>query len=339
MPEQQESLRGLIARIGVIEDEQRETRRIAQRLQQQIEALSNAQRDTAARHEATEQALLSSRGQAARFPELEEEVRQLRDRYDALRQDVAVVGQMQDKLTRLQDVENERLHLADAEILGKVEGLVGQIGELHARLAPVSENLRRLGEGLSRVGQEVEHCRQQIDALANRQGVLAEQIRRLELEIGRIEQEFEPLRAQDTVVLGRVQIAQDQVRRLDEQVQDVGQSIAKIQDLAERLQIYRIEYQRLEEKLAGVVTGVESFDQRFDELDRMIRTSDERRMALQDQILRLQQQLSEGLADLGSRMLETHQLYAQARLRDLAELERQVRDLKEHENRLKGKLG
>lgn len=339
MPEPQDPVRNLQARLGFLEDEHRETRLLAQKLQQHVDTVLNSQRDASLRHESLEHALNASRSQIARFPGLEEEVRQLRDRYSAIQEDVAAAGQMQDKLLRLQDVEHDRLRTADAEILNRVDSLVDQINEILARLAPVADLLRRLGDGITRLTHDFEQLNGKVDGLTARHGLMGEQLRRVELEIGRIEKEFDPLRAQDAVALNRVQITLDQVKRVDEQVQEISSAVAEVQELAERVQIYRIEHQRLEEQLGHVLSGIEAMNQRADEQARQVRTLEERRSSQQEHLLRLQQELSETRNELGNRVLETHQLQTQSRLRELGELERAVRELKDHENRLKGKLG
>ncbi|MBI3979019.1 MAG: hypothetical protein HY331_12620 [Chloroflexi bacterium] len=317
------------SRVTWLEDEQRKDSIQITKLQQQVEQMWNIYRDLGLRQEAVEQFANVARGQLSRLQGIEETTRQLRERLLALQEDLSNHGQANERNERIWQGEIERIKQSLSEHWHRMDLMQRQIDEAIARIPPLADSQRRQAETVGQLGQMLEELRDQADRLVTRQELADQQIKRNEQEIGRVERELEPLRRQDEVAVTKTQIVADQIRRVDEQVHTMAGREQVIQELAEKLQVYRLELQRGEQEIGETQLALTEQAQRQEEHARQLKLLEERRVAQLEQIDRLFQSIRDTRSELLDLSLDWQHLLEQQKVRDLAEVERQVKEMKE----------
>ncbi|MBI2865112.1 MAG: hypothetical protein HYX94_11180 [Chloroflexi bacterium] len=324
--------------LGWLEEEHHQTKAALGRLQYQLEQLVNLAREQAGQIRTLQEEVAAARNQLGRVSAVEELARQLREAVARLQSSFSQHAQETDKDDKARQGDIERNKQAINEIWLRLDSTFKEFEPLLGKAQTTSDSIRRHDEALGGLAKTVDGLKQQTETLAARTQIAVDQSRRNEGEIESIYRQLDALRGQDDVVVARFQILADKVKQIDEQVVAVLAEEQMRVDLGERLQVVKLEHQRLEKQFVDIAPLVDVHSVRLDEQARETRQVEDRRQLLADDLREVKQLLLDHIARLDNSLIGIEELAERHKRRQVAELEIQASDLKERIARLRGQV-
>lgn len=271
---------------------------------------------------------LASQGSAIVL--LQEEMRQLKDVLARL-QEQQVQGRSQlEETVRQRMTEAERGRVEVADLRRRLEDLERQVEGWLDRQSGVEDAARRYQEGIALANVRAESMEQRLEALEGRASRNLEATNRIDQEISRIDAAIQGLEREDDLQAERARVALEAARRVEAEVESERRDLRALAELSERMELLKVERQRLEDRLAEVEESVNELRGLLSHQEQLLGVLDGRTQgylgrleALREEILRHRQEFVEHLLKLSS---------GQERLkrRQIEELEREIKELKQH---------
>ncbi|MCX6023609.1 MAG: hypothetical protein NTZ05_18115 [Chloroflexi bacterium] len=323
----------VIRSIQLLEDEHRQTKGVTFKLQQQLDQLQSALWAQGDRMHALEQLLASLTTQTHRIGKLDEEIRQAREMIDRLQEFQSEQNERWAGTERARTVEQERDRQDMAQVLHKIDQLEHDLGFLRGRIQSMDEVQRRVQDAIVEVGQRTDNLAQTDESLSSRMQTISEQLKRKDQEIGRLDGEQDMLRKQDELVLGRVQVLGEQVRRVEdmEPLRDLGVRLGN--EFNERLELHRVERQRLERSLLDMELHQEQQRSRIEEVAQHANQVDTKTNSQADYIAQIREHLWTLRDEVATQLAEISRVEELQKRRQMADLEQQLLELKNRSSR------
>ena len=261
---------------------------------------------------------------------LQEEVRQLKEVLSRLQEQQGQVRtQVEESVRqRMTDAERERVEVADQR--RRLQDLERQVEGWLNRQGGIEDAARRHREDITLVNLRAESMDQRLEALEGRASRNLEATNRIDQEISRIDAAIQGLEREDDLQAERARVALETARRVEAAVESERRDLQALAQLSERMELLKVERQRLEDRLAQAEEDVNELRGLLGRLEQLTGVLDGRTQgylgrldALREEILRHRQQFVEHLLKLGT---------GQERLkrRQIDELEREIKELKQH---------
>ena len=268
--------------------------------------------------------------QAGAIVPLQEEMRQLKEVLARLQdQQVQARSQLEETIRqRLTEAERGRVEVTD--LRRRLEELERQVEAWLDRQSGVEDAARRYQEGIALASARAESMDQRLEALEGRASRNLEATNRIDQEISRIDAAIQGLGREDDLQAERARVALEAARRVEAEVESERRDLRALAELSERMELLKVERQRLEDRLAQVEENVNELRGLLAHQEQLLGVLDGRTQgylgrleALREEILRHRQQFVEHLLKLSS---------GQERLkrRQIEELEREIKELKQH---------
>jgi len=315
--------------IGWLENEYREQQVAISRLQQQLEQVNNAVHQQTLDIRLLEDSITSLRNQVLRLPKIDEALNQVSHLINQIQNALAEQSQRSEKFERQYQVDVERLRQGAAELWQRTELIEKETEPLGVRLLTLGDTQKRQQESL--IGQQaaIEKLDRQLGAVSNRLELQGEQNRRTEQGIGRFDSEIEALRKQDELLAHRIQGVADLAKRIDEQMAAVLAEERLRRDLAERVEVQRVQHQRTQDALVEVQQSDQQQARQLEGLVKSLRELDERGKAVSDRVNALREQLIQVRSEFASHLAELQFLLDQQKRRQVAQVQQELKELAE----------
>ncbi len=269
-------------------------------------------------------------GQASAIVPLQEEMRQLKELLTRLQdQQVQSRGQLEETVRqRLAEAERGRVEVTD--VRRRLEDLERQVEAWLDCQSGIEDAARRYQEGIALANARSETMDQRLEALEGRASRNLEATNRIDQDISRIDAAIQGLEREDDLQAERARVALEAARRVEAEVESERRDFRALTELTERIELLKVERQRLEDRLAQVEEDFNEFrgllahqEQLLSVLDGRTQGYLSRLEVLREEILRHRQQFVEHLLKLSS---------GQERLkrRQIEELQREIKELKQH---------
>ena len=299
-------------------------------LQQQLEQAMSLLRAQGERLVVLEEANRTGNAHMPRVSRLEEELRQVRERLGQLTEEQSKHTEQYDQLMRMWQADSERHHKTIVSLEHRGNDVAKELDVSNTRVRALDEAGKRQQESLQQLVQVSHDLRNRGDAIESRIMGGADQVRRNELELARLAQELGTLEKKDGIIEGRVQLLVDLIKRLEEQQTMFQGEEAARRELAEQLEVQRVEQVRLS-------TQNTEISQRNRENAELLTTHTRQLSQLELTFQNITNQLNQfrqQLEDFRERTIVTlnnlAQMDAEQRRRQIMELEQQVREIREH---------
>jgi len=268
--------------------------------------------------------------QASATVPLQEEIRQLKDVLARLQeQQVQARGQLEETIRqRLSEAERGRVEVGD--LCRRLEDLERHVESWLDRQSGIEDAARRYQEGIALANARSESMDQRLENLEGRASRNLEATNRIDQEISRIDAAIQGLEREDDLQSERARVALEAARRVEADVESERRDLRALAELSERLELLKVERQRLEDRLAQVEENVNELRGLLAHQEQLLGVLDGRTQgylgrleSLREEIMRHRQQFVEHLLKLSS---------GQERLkrRQIEELEREIKELKQH---------
>jgi hypothetical protein len=277
-----------------------------------------------------ETAVAEVSSQASAVAPFQEDLRQLKDVVARLQeQQVQLRGQLEETIRqRMTEAERDRVGLSD--LRRRVEDLERNVEGWLDRQSGIEDSARRYQEGITLANLRTENIEQTLELLEGRASRNLEATNRIDQEISRIDAAIQGLEREDDLQSERARVALEAARRVEALVESEKRDLLALTQLSERMELLKVERQRLEDRLAQAEEEMNDFRNLLGRQEQLVGVLDGRTQgylgrleALREEILRHREQFIEHLLKLSS---------GQERLkrRQIEELEREIRELKTH---------
>lgn len=324
--------------LGWLEEQHHQTKAQVARLQYQIEQLSNLTREQAGQIRTAQEELAAARNQLNRWSVIDETVRQLREVIARLQGTQAEHLQETDKDEKGRQQELERAKQAVNDMWLRIDNVYKEFEPLLGKVQAISDVTKRHQEAVGELFKSTDSLGKQTETLAARLQIANEQGRRNEGETDRINKLLEALQTQDGVATTRLQVLADKVKQVDEQMAAVLAEEQLKLDLNERIQVLRLEQQRLEKAVTNISPMIDIHSVRMDEQARELRQVEERRLITAEEVKELKQVLAEQTARFEGYLIGIEELEERHKRRQVTELELQANEIKGRIAKLKGQV-
>jgi chromosome segregation ATPase len=261
---------------------------------------------------------------------LQEELRQVKEAFGRLQDQQVQLRTQLEETIRQQMTEAERERVQVGDLHRRLEDLERNVEGWLDRQSGVEDAARRYQEGIALANVRAEGIEQRLEALEGRASRNLEATNRIDQEISRIDAAIQGLEREDDLQSERARVALEAARRVEALVESEKRDLQALSQLSERMELLRVERQRLEERLAQAEESVEELRGLFARQEQLVSVLDGRTQgylgrleALREEILRHRQEFVDHLLKLSS---------GQERLkrRQIEELEREIKELKQH---------
>lgn len=311
-----------------LEDEQRQNKAAYFKLQQQLEQVQSHLWAQGDQIHSVEEALSVAHAQLSRLPKMEEELRQANEMVERFRVAQGEEAQRQGEAERVRQGEMERERGAKAQMEQKLDLLEKEAQSFFGKHQLFEENLRRHQDTLFQAQQGLDNLAHEFETLRSGFLLAQEHTKRQAQDMTNLHEEHGNMRMQDEVILGRVQALAERVKYIEDQEALVSLEEKLNSDFSARLEMHRIERQRLERNLAELQESHEQHHANIEELIQQAARLDGRSQALSEQMTQLRDQawgLHQGMA---AELSQSAQREEEQKRRQIAELERQIGELK-----------
>lgn len=317
-----------------LEEDHRQLRARVGHLDQEVAALQVTSRDQALRQRADSAELEALRQHLNRVPSLEEGIRQAQEDIGDVRALQTQLSSAQERAERTSVLELERIRIQIAEAAQRLSGLVEEVQPLPIRLQALGDHTKRQQDHLTAVQQVVEEIVGRQASLQSKIDLSVEQARRVEQALGVLGNEFAPLRREDEVLASRIQLAMDLARQVEQKMADVLVEEQARRELAERVEILRVERQRLQQQVADLEHAIAGLVDRAEELARQVRQEIDRRQVVADRLAGVEGRLLDVRQTAIEAIIQIWQTAEIHKREEIVTLQEQAKDLRETLKRL-----
>jgi chromosome segregation ATPase len=319
-----------------LEEELRQAKSQLHKLQQQVEQTQNQIWGLAESVRKTEDILSALASHLATFPQLQDEVRQVKEQLGRLQERQLANQSRVEEVMRQQQATAERERGEHSVSVRRVEAVERLAQSYEGRMLAVEEGGHRLRDDVSLLEKRLEAVNKGVEEVAAKTARHSEAVKRLEEEARRLHTETDALAKQDSIFSERVQLLGEQVRRLGEQMTILSEDHVVHQELTDIQDRWHTDSQRLDERLKALEQVLGEQQQHAEDDARALelleskgQTQMERLAAFQQQIREQRQQVVDYLRKLG-------QFQERQKRRQLAALEQELKEMKQRDLKLGG---
>lgn len=327
--EQREVLSGKEA-LDWLQSEMHQAKAHVVRLQQQAEQMQALVLDLAEKVQHFEGSLREAAAQAAPVPQLQEGLHQALALVAGVQEEQGQASARVEEIVRLRQEETERLREERAELARRLEDVQRQIEAWQERQAAVTESSRHFQEGISRLSAQLQELSHRLDGAEGKAARGLEAAGRLEHEWSRVDSALDALRREDQVLAERERLAAEVVHRLEQAVQGRQEESRRLELLGERVELYRAERQRLEEKEAHLEQALEELRGRLEEQEQRASRLEGNLQGCVSRLEALQQQIQEYRQMVVGQFRKVTGTEERLRRHQIEGLEREIKELRKH---------
>lgn len=314
--------------VAWLEDELRDTRATVAKLAQALDQSQTQVWEMTGRLQDVEDAVAALTPQLASIPQLDGELRRLKDVIARAQHEGAATGFRVGELGRQIETAAERQRQALNELAHRLDAIERQAQGAGARFDTLDEAGRRAMEAITLMRQRADEVGRATEALETRLARLTESGARTEQEFARLGGETDSLRKQDEVTAERVHVAVEMIRRLEGQIAQVAAELTVKQDVTEQLELGRVASRRLEERMAGLEATADGLHKQDEESTRLLMLLEGRHKGLQERLAGLLDDFAAYRAQVNDQFQRLHQLQERLKRRQLEDLERDLREIR-----------
>jgi chromosome segregation ATPase len=320
-----------------LEDEARQSKASLNRLQGQYEQLVGFMRDVADQLRILQDGIATLRSQTGYVAAMDEALKSVQGAVAQCRDSLADLAISTDRARKTDLAEVDRLRTLLAEAWRRIEALRHDLDPLSGRLQHLSEAQQRIVESLQAAQSAHDALRGEVAQLGQKIQISAEREKRVDDRFGDLQLQLDALARHDEALTDQLRILSDRLLQTEERMAAVLAEEEARRSFEEQLHLTRVALTRLEKQTHELDVRSVEHKQLLDETHRLAKQVDDRRAALAGRvdeqaatIQRVRDELAELLADYEA-------LEEQHRVRLVAELQQQIRDVRARVAKARGK--
>ncbi|MFN8533766.1 MAG: hypothetical protein U0556_09485 [Dehalococcoidia bacterium] len=320
-----------------LEDEARQAKAALTRVQTQHDQMLSFLRDYADQLRVTHDQLATLTAKFNQIAHLDEAVKSVE----------GGVGQYRDALDDLRTA-TERHRTADQGEVDRLRTILAEawhrLDALRHEFDPVPGKIQNLGDAQKRIVESVQTATSAHDVLqaevvqlGQRIQIGVERERRIDERAGDLQLQIDVLKRQDETLTDQLKILSDRVLHNEEQMSAVLAEEEARRLLEEQLHLIRVTTVRVEKLVHDLETRAADQGQQIDEAHRFARQVDDRRASLASRVDEQAETIQRMRDELAELLAEYESLEEQHRVRLVAELQQQIRDVRARIAKARGK--
>jgi chromosome segregation ATPase len=314
--------------VAWLEDELRDTRANMSKFAQALEQSQSQVWELTGHLRRVEDAVAALAPQLAVIPDIDGQVRQLKDIISGIHEHGLATGAKLGELTRQVEGTADRERQVLNELSRRLEMVERQAQGAGARFETLDEGSRRAMESITILRQRSDEIARVADALETRLARVVDSSNRTEHEFTRLGNEIDGLHKKDDVIAERVQVYTEMIKRLEGQISLVAADVAVKQDVIEKIELSRVETHRLEERISGVEAAADELRDQDEELLRQITLLEGRQKGFQDRLAGLLSDFAAYRERVNEQFQRLHQVQERLKRRQIEDLERELREMR-----------
>jgi chromosome segregation ATPase len=259
-----------------------------------------------------------------------EEVRQIRELLAKLQKQIGDNRAAGEDAVRLLRAELERGRGERKELLERVE----RVERASAEIKPLFDKAMNSSLKAAQASHELVSRQNEIEASQQNQSLRVERMievsRGIEVEVGRRLAHVEELFKQDDILFERVQLLGEMTRRIEEDVDALRGQVGFRQDVIERIDMYRSEYNRLDERLAVLEALVADVEQAMRLAESTVNVIEGRHTGLSERVQNIRTEMGALVDEIGMQFDRYNKLQEKHKQRQVDDLQKELRELKYH---------
>jgi len=313
-----------------LQDEVRDARAQAGKLEQQADQLQALFSDLAERSRHHDELLAALAAQLATLASVQEGFHKLQTEAVRLREEQERTRAQAEEAARQHEAEGERARAERAEVIRQLQEIERQVASSAERQSSVEEVGKRYQEAAALAAQHAAQLEQRLEETESRTARSLEAINRFEQKLPEVEVALDnAVRATETSN-ERTRLVTDVIRRVESEVADLIKQIRELSDLPERLDLQRVERQRLEARFSQLEEMVNSLTAGKEEHQYLLSALDGKHHGYEGRLDALSERLEEYRQQLGDYLLKLTQSQEQLKRRQIGDLEREIKELEQH---------
>lgn len=317
-----------------LEDELRESRATIAKLSQSLEQAQTRIGELAAYVRRVDDSVAAIVPQLAALPVLDDQLHGLKDLTGRVHEQSLITSSRTAEIARDVELLGARDRQTLNELAHRLDAVERQGQGTAMRFDHLEEGSRRAIEALTLMRQRSDEVGRSADALEARLARLADTGIRADHEFGRIGSELDSLRKQDEVISERVQVYTEMFKRLEGQIALVAADVAVKHDVGEKIDLQRVEMQRVEQRLSQLEAAFVGLHDRDGTLAEQITLTENLSRGFQSHLAQLTEDLTASRTSVSEQFQRLHQLQERLMRRHLEEMERDLRELRVHAFRI-----
>lgn len=330
MSPEEEEIKAPAGNLQWLQDEIHNAKVQSGKLEQQVEQLQALLSDLVDRSRHQDEAAAGLNVQLATLAQLQDEVRELQTLTSRLREEQERARGHVEEATRQQQSEGERVRSERAELVRQVQDLERQVASWQERQGSIEETGRRYQESAATTAQQSTDMQQRLDELEGRSARNTEAVNRLDQKLPEVETGIENVLRGTETANERTRLLTDVVRRIETEMADLTRQITGLSELPERLELSRVERQRLEARFALLEETVNGLSGSREEHQRLLSALEGKHHGYEGRLDALNARLDEYREQLAEHLLKLTQSQEQLKRRQIGDLEREIKELEQH---------
>jgi chromosome segregation ATPase len=317
-----------------LEEEVRQAKALVHKLQQQVEQTTNQAWVLSQGLQKAEDILATMSAQLVTLPQLQDEVRQLKEQVGRLHERLLASQGRMEETVRQQQTAMEREREERGATTRRLDAAEKLTQSYEGRVLAIEEGQRRLRDDTSLLQKRAAELDKGVEEVAGKTARHSETVKRLEQESGRVHAELDALAKQDSALSERLQLLGEQARRTEEQVAVIGADRVVRQEFADAETHRRGEQQRLADRLKGLEQTLGEIRQRAEDQGRALELLETKASTQMERVTLFQQQIRDHRQQVAEFLRKLAQFEERQKRRQLASLEQELKEIKQRDLKL-----
>ncbi len=330
MPPPEEERSAAVNALAWLQDQLHLVKAQLGKIQHQMDQTQAMALDVAERLRAQEAALNGLVNQSNALAPIQDELRQVKDVLARFQEQQVQTRAQFDDLTRQRAAERERDRVERSELLRRLDELEREVEAWVERQSGVEEAARHYQEGVALLNLRIEGLDRRLEAVEGRASRSLEAANRADQEITRIDAALLDLAREDEVQAERARVALEAARRLEAIVSADRRGLDALNQTAERVELLRVERQRLEDRLAAVEETMEELRGLLGKQEHLIGMLEGRTQGYQGRLDSLHEELISYRNQLVEHLRKLSAGQERIKRRQIGDLEREIQELRKH---------
>jgi chromosome segregation ATPase len=269
-----------------------------------------------------------------------DQLRPLQPLTDDVRQVKELVGRLQKQIGDNQAAAEDGVRLLRAELergRGERKELLDRIERVERASAEIKPLFEKAMSSSHRAAQSSHELVARQNEITAAQGNLALRVERvievsrgIEVEVGKRLAHVEELFKQDDILFERVQLLGEMTRRIEEDVEALRGQVGFRQDILERIDMYRSEYARLDERLMALESLVADVEEAARHTQSAVNVIEGRHTGLSERVLNIRSEITAIVDEIALQFGKYNKLQEKHKQRQVEDLQKELRELKYH---------
>jgi len=260
---------------------------------------------------------------------LQEEVRNLKEGLDRLRDRQAEIAGRGEDTARQRQGDVGREHQERGILSRQVEGMEKLVAAYEGRAQAMEEAIRHREDDAASLRQSQVNLNRQLDELVAKSGIEQEAITRLVNSQEKVNVEIEGLRKLDEALAERLRLQQELLRRLEDRLEQANQNLELLGQIAEGQERLAFELGRMGERAALLERATEESTERTVDFVQGMRLLDQRLQQQTEKLLTLNHELDLHREQVTEQLAKVVRLLERQKRREAEALSLEIKEIRQ----------